>query len=182
MSIRYVTFLLNSKILITRQLNIIRTRYLTHLFVSITSRNVQNFNFSTLTLTLTLTSLDRPLAILALNYTSLGLDICHICLYQNINNLECVQHFISLYIYLRSKYEQFEPIKTGKNLRTAETESKLIISMMLLSEFSRTKNLVEIYRNKYLTKRKKKHQGFVYKKGFTIVSYKLHILRVFMLL
>ena len=110
-------------------------------------------------------------------------DICHICLYQNINNLECVQHFISLYIiYLRSKYEQFEPIKTGKNLRTAETESKLIISMMLLSEFSRTKNLVEIYRNKYLTKRKKKHQGFVYKKGFTIVSYKLHILRVFMLL
>ena len=155
MSIRYVTFLLNSKILITRQLNIIRTRYLTHLFVSITSRNVQNFNFSTLTLTLT--SLDRPLAILALNYTSLGLDICHICLYQNINNLECVQHFISLYIYLRSKYEQFEPIKTGKNLRTAETESKLIISMMLLSEFSRTKNLVEIYRNKYLTKRRKKN-------------------------
>ena len=74
MSIRYVTFLLNSKILITRQLNIIRTRYLTHLFVSITSRNVQNFNFSTLTLTLTLTSLDRPLAILALNYTSLGLQ------------------------------------------------------------------------------------------------------------
>ena len=74
-------------------------------------------------------------------------------------------NILHLYIYLRSKYEQFEPIKTRKNLRTAETESKLIILMMLLSEFSRTKNLVEIYRNKYLTKRKKKYQGFVYKRA-----------------
>ena len=55
----------NSKILITRQLKIIGTRYLAYLFVSITPRSVNNFIFLsqllTLTLILTLTFLNRAL-------------------------------------------------------------------------------------------------------------------------